>query len=156
MVLPELAMVGRVNPAHEQRREAGVECKFLEERLGGAKVRFGPLDLELDESAQPLVLRAGEQLFLRYPEPAQLLTRYVNAVTRQIIADVPRDVGELERSREVPAMNEGRRSLVAEDRERDIGDRRRHEIAVVQQVLERLIARLRDVLPARSEERRVG
>jgi len=63
------------------------------------------------------------------------------------------DIRELQRSREIAAMLDRRVSLVSEDRKRDVGDRRRNELAVMQQLIERFVSSLDEILFASRDQR---
>src|SRR5260370_11649564 len=86
-------------------------------------------------------------------EAPKLILRNVDAIALQIVSDVARDVRELQRGREVSSVLDGLRRAISENRERDVGDGPRHELAVMEKLLEILIARLGQILTAAVDQR---
>src|ERR1051326_1322573 len=114
-IAPQPRQHGGVDAAHEDDGKARVRGELAEERLGGAEVRRGAVDLKLDEAAHAVAFALRDQLRLADAEFLQFLGRDVDAVAREIVADVARHVRQLQRRGEVAAVRDGRVGAMAED-----------------------------------------
>src|SRR5436305_1734334 len=79
---------------------------------------------------------------LAHTEAAEIIPRKINTVAREIVADVARNVSQLQRGRKMTSVLNRRIVTISEARKRDVGDRRDDELAVVQQLIEVFVARL--------------
>src|SRR5712692_5677478 len=98
-IYPQPAENRGVNSAHQQNGEAGVERQLIEQRLRLAKVRFGAVDLILDET--PRIVADGQ---LRCAEATQLVLGNVDAISAEIVPDITGDVRQLQRGSELSAV----------------------------------------------------
>jgi len=96
----------RVDGPHQRSGEARVELELPQQRLRAAEVLLGPLDLEEHQPLELGRLPPGDQVGLRDAEPRELLGRDVDAVALEVIADVARDVRELEGGRQRPPVRD--------------------------------------------------
>src|SRR5581483_12103896 len=96
--------------------------------------------LERDQPAHRFARRAGSQIVDGAAARAQIGERQVDAAALEIGPDVAQDVGQLQRYSQVQRVLRRRVARAAEDANADQAHGRRDATAVLEEIIERLVA----------------
>ena len=99
-----------------------------------------PPALEFDHPPDAVGRDAGGEVVDRAAERAQIFEWQVDAAAGEVVLDVAENVRELQRDAEIQGVGAGAFVAAAEDPDADQADRRRDAPAVLDQIVERLVA----------------